>query len=41
MENTIVCPECSSTNIHKLGFIITRSGKIQRYQCKDCARTWT
>lgn len=30
------CPNCSSTNLQSRGTGITRSGKHQRYQCKDC-----
>jgi len=33
MEN---CPECQSKNIVKLGFIVRKSGKVQKYKCNDC-----
>lgn len=31
-----VCPKCLSPNLEKRGFNLRRSGKVQRYQCKDC-----
>ena len=33
------CPECGSIT-RKLGFLPTRKGKKQRYQCIECARTF-
>lgn len=32
------CPICKSTNVKKIGF--TNAG-VQRYQCKDCKKTYT
>jgi DNA polymerase III epsilon subunit-like protein len=34
------CPTCSGKNMQKRGVMYTKSGKFQRYQCKDCG-TWT
>ena len=34
------CPECGSFSVRKLGFGITREGKKQRLQCKNCGRTF-
>lgn len=34
------CPECKSTNIQKAGFAITRRGKKQRFQCRECGRVF-
>jgi len=39
-ENEIKCPSCGKTNISKLGIFIQKSGKKQRYRCKDCGRTF-
>jgi len=36
----MVCPECKSIKIKKAGIVVTRKGKKQRYQCKDCAKTF-
>lgn len=30
------CPTCTSTNVQKRGFSITRVGRKQRFQCQDC-----
>lgn len=35
-NNPLACPECGGTNTHKRGFMYTRGGKFQRYQCTDC-----
>lgn len=32
------CPECKKEHITKAGVCLTRKGRKQRYQCKDCAR---
>lgn len=32
------CPICKSTNVKKIGFT---SAGVQRYQCKDCKKTYT
>jgi hypothetical protein len=29
----MICPKCNSKAI-KLGFVVKRSGKVQRYQCE-------
>jgi len=34
------CPNCGSCNVMKRGFSITRTGKYQRWQCKDCS-SWS
>ena len=31
------CPSCSSSNVQKRGYSITRVGKYQRWQCQDCS----
>jgi len=42
LKNGIIkCPECGSTETKKLGFLLTRKGKKQRYQCKNCVLTFT
>jgi predicted RNA-binding Zn-ribbon protein involved in translation (DUF1610 family) len=30
------CPECGSQQIIKYGWRITRKGRLQKYQCKNC-----
>jgi len=35
-ENEKACPTCSSSEVIKQGFIYTRTGKFQRWQCKSC-----
>ena len=30
------CPSCSSPEVTKQGFKVTRTGKMQKYQCQDC-----
>lgn len=30
------CPNCGSSHIERRGFSHTRTGKFQRWQCKDC-----
>lgn len=32
-----VCPKCLSNKLEKRGFNLRRNGKVQRYQCKNCA----
>jgi hypothetical protein len=34
------CPACLSANLQKRGFVITRTGRKQRFQCNDCG-TWS
>lgn len=34
------CPNCSSTELQRRGFAITRKHKYQRWQCQPCG-TWT
>lgn len=34
------CPDCGSTYTHKIGFMITRSGKKQKWQCTVCGRAF-
>ena len=36
----MVCPVCKSTKTVKIGFRVTSSGKKQRIQCQDCAKTF-
>lgn len=31
-----ICPKCGSKELEKRGFNKRRSGKVQRYQCKNC-----
>ncbi len=33
-----ICPGCSSTRINKKAFAFTRTGKYQRYLCRDCGK---
>ena len=35
----IYCPDCKGRT-NKLGKIPTRHGKIQRYRCTECGRTF-
>jgi DNA polymerase elongation subunit (family B) len=35
-KEVIACPNCQSTNNWKDGFRISRTGRKQSYQCKDC-----
>jgi len=37
----IICKKCSSTQIVKLGFKVTKLGQLQRYQCKKCGYVFT
>jgi hypothetical protein len=34
--NTLVCPRCGGTHLHKRGFSYTLASKFQRYQCNAC-----
>ena len=34
------CPDCQSDNTKKSGFVQLKTGQQQRYECKDCGRTW-
>lgn len=34
------CPNCGSTHIWAKGFSPTRRGKLRRWMCADCARSW-
>ncbi len=34
------CPECRSNKVVRMGFIVTRNGKKQRYRCNKCGRTF-
>ncbi len=36
----ITCPRCISDKIVKFGFRILRKGRIQRYKCTECGRTF-
>lgn len=38
---TIKCPHCESQNNKKKGFMKTKRGKTQVYQCKDCNKKFT
>ena len=35
------CPECGSNDARKHGFKITRKGKTQQHQCKNCGRVFS
>jgi len=39
--NRLQCPECHSYKTIKIGFRMTRRGKIQRYQCNNCGRNFS
>jgi hypothetical protein len=30
------CPACLGNDLQKRGFVITRTGRKQRFQCNDC-----
>lgn len=34
------CVECGSKDTHKMGFIVTRIERKQRFHCKACGRAW-
>lgn len=34
------CPECGSTTVVRIGLIVTRAGRKQRYRCNTCGRTF-
>jgi hypothetical protein len=34
------CPSCSSTNVTKRGFTVTKTSRRQRFQCGDCG-SWS
>jgi len=34
------CPDCLSENVKKSGFVKVKTGMQQRYECKECGRTW-
>jgi hypothetical protein len=38
INGKMLCYDCQSPKIRKAGFAISRKGKKQRYQCKDCGR---
>ena len=35
-DNKVACPNCGSLNVIRRGFNLSRSGKSQAWQCKDC-----
>ncbi len=37
LEQGSGCPNCTSTNLQKRGYAVTRKHKYQRYQCQDCS----
>jgi predicted RNA-binding Zn-ribbon protein involved in translation (DUF1610 family) len=39
-QGALKCPECGSTRIIKFGRHMTRRGRKQRYQCRDCGRSF-
>jgi transposase-like protein len=36
----MICPECLKEHVNKVGLAVTRKGKKQRYQCRECGRTF-
>jgi len=34
------CPRCKSKHIVKIGTIVTRKGKKQRFKCQKCGTTF-
>jgi transposase-like protein len=36
----IKCPECKSSRVWKSGTMPTRHGKVNRYKCTDCGRSF-
>lgn len=34
------CPRCKSTHIVKIGMIVNRYGKRQRFKCWECGTTF-
>jgi transposase-like protein len=38
--NTMKCCGCQSRWVIKKGFIPTRRGRLQRFMCNDCGRTF-
>lgn len=36
LNGSFCCPGCGSNNLQGRGFNINRTGRSQRYQCKDC-----
>ena len=39
-RNDIMCPYCKEMAGRKVGMYPTLTGKKQRYQCRECGRTW-
>ena len=37
-DNLLLCPECKSSDLRKLGFRHKKRKPIQQYQCKNCWR---
>lgn len=35
-EHALCCGTCQSTNLEKKGFLVTKTGKFQRFRCLDC-----
>ncbi len=38
--SNLTCPHCDSSTYTKRGSKITRNGRVQRYKCKSCRRTF-
>lgn len=36
----VKCPECHGTRIWKTGTMPTRKGRVVRYKCTDCGRSF-
>lgn len=37
----MICPDCESSDVVPFGKVIRKNrGKIQRYACKNCGKTW-
>jgi transposase-like protein len=39
-ESKLKCPDCKSTKINTNGTRITRRGRVTRFQCQKCGRTF-
>lgn len=39
-KQKVKCPNCSSNNTNKNGFVYSTDGKKQRYLCKSCGHIW-
>jgi len=35
------CPNCGNYSTHKMGKLVTKAKKWQRYRCTDCGQTFS